>query len=47
MIQPGQIRVGQIVSQKLKFKKGEDRTLYLKIRIAGDEHSFTVAAPSN
>ena len=46
MIRPGQITVGQLVSQKLKFKKGEDRTLHLRVRIAGDEHSFTVAAPA-
>ena len=45
MIRPGQITVGQLVSQKLNFKKGEDRTLHLRVRIAGDEHSFTVAAP--
>lgn len=47
MIRPSQITVGQLVSQKLKFKKGEDRTLHLRVRIAGDEHSFTVAAPSD
>ena len=45
-IRPGQITVGQLVSQKLNFKKGEDRTLHLRVRIAGDEHSFTVAAPA-
>jgi hypothetical protein len=44
-IAPGQIAVGQIVSQKLSFKKGEDRTLHLVVRVAGDEHGFTVAAP--
>ncbi len=46
-IAPGQIAVGQIVSEKLKFKKGEDRTLHLRVRVAGDEHGFTVAAPSD
>jgi hypothetical protein len=46
-IAPGQIAVGQLVSQKLKFKKGEDRTLHLMVRIAGDEHGFTLAAPSD
>ena len=45
-IQPGQIAVGQIVSEKLKFKKGEDRTLHLRVTIAGDEHGFTIAAPN-
>jgi hypothetical protein len=45
-IRPGQITVGQLVSEKLTFKKGEDRTLHLRVRIAGDEHSFTVAAPA-
>jgi hypothetical protein len=44
-IAPGQIAVGQIVSEKLKFKKGEDRTLHLVVHIAGDEHGFTIAAP--
>lgn len=43
---PGQIAVGQVVSEKLSFKKGEDRTLHLRIRIAGDEHGFTIAAPN-
>ena len=46
-IAPGQIAVGQVVSEQLKFKKGEDRTLHLKVRIAGDEHGFTIAAPSD
>jgi hypothetical protein len=44
-IQPGQIAVGQVVSQKLNFKKGEARTLYVRVQIAGDEHGFTVVAP--
>jgi hypothetical protein len=46
-IQASQISVAQVVSQKVKFKKGEDRTLYLRVRIAGDEHSFTIAAPAD
>lgn len=46
-IQPGQIAVGQVVSQKLKFNKSEDRTVHLRIHIGGDEHGFTIAAPSN
>ena len=46
IIQPGQVAAGQLVSEKLKFKKGEDRTLHLRIRIAGDEHGFTIEAPS-
>lgn len=46
-IQPDQIAVGQVVSQKLKFKKGENRTIYLRVRVAGDEHSFTLVAPSD
>jgi hypothetical protein len=46
-IAPGQIAVGQVVSAPLKFKKGEDRTLHLKVRIAGDEHGFTIAAPGD
>jgi hypothetical protein len=46
-LQPGQIAVGQVVSQKLKFKKGEVRTLYVRVRIAGDEHGFTITAPAD
>jgi hypothetical protein len=46
-IAPGQIAVGQVVSEKLKFKKGEDRTLHLVVHIAGDAHPFTIAAPGN
>lgn len=46
VLAPGQIVVGQVVSEKLKFKKGEERTLHLRIRIAGDEHAFTIAAPT-
>jgi hypothetical protein len=46
-IAPGQIAIGQVVSEKLKFKKGEDRTLHLVVHIAGDEHGFTVAAPAD
>jgi hypothetical protein len=47
MIQPGQIAVGQVVSEKLKFKKGEGRTLHLVVHIAGDAHPFTIAAPGD
>lgn len=47
VIQPGQIAVGQVVSEKLKFRKGDDRTLHLVVHIAGDEHGFTLAAPSD
>jgi hypothetical protein len=43
---PGQIAAGQVVSQKLTFKRGEDRTLHLRIRFAGDEHAFTIEAPA-
>ena len=46
-IAPGQIAVGQVVSQKLKFAKGEDRTLHLRVRLGSDEHGFTIAAPSD
>ena len=46
-LQPGQVAAGQVVSQKLTFRKGEDRTLHLRIRIAGDEHGFTIAAPAS
>ena len=45
-IQPGQVAAGELVSEKLKFKKGQERTLNVRIRIAGDEHGFTIAAPS-
>jgi hypothetical protein len=46
-IAPGQIAVGQVVSEKLKFKNGDDRTLHLVVHVAGDEHGFTIAAPSD
>jgi hypothetical protein len=46
-VAPGQIAIGQVVSDKLKFKKGEDRTLHVRVHIAGDEHGFTIAAPSD
>lgn len=45
-VAPGQVAAGQVVSEKLKFAKGEDRTIHLRIRIAGDEHGFTIAAPT-
>lgn len=45
LLQPRQVAAGQVVSEPLKFKKGEDRTIHLWVRIAGDEHSFTLAAP--
>jgi hypothetical protein len=47
VIQPGQVAAGQIVSEKLKFAKGEDRTVQVRVRIAGDEHGFTVSAPAD
>jgi hypothetical protein len=46
MLASGQIVAGQAVSDKLKFAKAEDRTLHLRVRIAGDEHGFTIEAPS-
>ena len=46
-VQPGQVAVGEIVSEKLRFNKGEDRTLHLRVSIAGDEHGFTIAAPND
>jgi hypothetical protein len=46
-VAPGQIAVGQVVSDKLKFAKGEERLLHVRVRIAGDEHSFTIAAPQS
>jgi hypothetical protein len=46
-VAPGQITAGQVVSERLRFKKGEDRTLHLRVRFAGDEHGFTIEAPEN
>jgi hypothetical protein len=43
---PGQIAVGELVSAPLKLAAGEDRTLHVWVKIAGDEHSFTIAAPA-
>ena len=45
MLQPKEIAAGQIVSEPLKFGKSESRLIHLWVRVAGDEHSFTVAAP--
>lgn len=42
---PGQVTAGQVVSDKLKFGKTEDRTLHVRVRVAGEEHAFTIAAP--
>jgi hypothetical protein len=44
-IAPGQIAVGQVVSEKLKFAKGEERIVHIIVHVAGDEHGFTIAAP--
>ena len=44
-LQPRQIAAGQIVSEPLNFGKGESRLIHLWVRVAGDEHSFTLAAP--
>lgn len=44
-VAPGQVVAGQLVSQTLDFAKNSDRTLHVRVRIAGDEHSYTVAAP--
>ena len=46
ILQPTQIAAGQLVSAPLPFKKGDDRTIHLWVRIAGDEHGFTLLAPS-
>jgi hypothetical protein len=45
-VAPGQITVGELVSAPLKFAPGEDRTLHVWVKIGGDEHSFTIAAPA-
>ncbi len=44
---PGQVVAAQVVSDKLKFAKNEERVLQVRVRIAGDEHSFTIAAPQS
>lgn len=44
-VAPGKIAVGELVSSPLKLAKGEDRTLHIWVKIAGDEHTFTIAAP--
>lgn len=41
----GQIGAGQIVTEKLPLGKKEDRTLHLRVQVAGDEHGFTIEAP--
>lgn len=42
---PGQVAAGQIVSGQLKFAKSEERTLHVRVRVAGEEHGFTIEAP--
>lgn len=42
---PGQVVAGQLVSEKLEFGKKEERTLHVRVRVAGEEHTFTIAAP--
>ena len=46
-IAPGDVAAGQIVTAPLKLKKGEDRTLHIWVRLAGDEHTYTIAAPAD
>jgi hypothetical protein len=46
-IAPGHVAAGQIVTAPLKLKKGEDRTLHIWVRLAGDEHTYTIAAPAD
>lgn len=41
----GQIIAGQVVTAPLEFGKSQERLLHVRVRIAGDEHSFTIAAP--
>jgi hypothetical protein len=43
---PGQVAAGQVVSEQLKFAKKEDRTLHVRVRVAGEEHGFTIMAPA-
>lgn len=45
-VPPGQIAVGELVSAPLKLAPGEDRTLHVWVKIGGDEHTFTIAAPA-
>jgi light-regulated signal transduction histidine kinase (bacteriophytochrome) len=45
MLGPGQVAAGQLVTSQLKFGKKEDRTLHVRVRVAGEEHSFTIEAP--
>lgn len=44
-LSPGQVAAGQVVTEKLKFGKKEDRTLHVRVRLAGEEHPFTIEAP--
>lgn len=44
-VAPGQIIAGQVVTAPLEFGKDQQRLLHVRVRIAGDEHSFTIAAP--
>ena len=42
---PGEVAAGQVVSSRLTFAKEEGRTLHVRVRLAGEEHGFTVEAP--
>lgn len=47
VIAPAQVVAGEIVTQKLKFSKREDRTIRVRVHVAGDEHDFTLLAPES
>jgi hypothetical protein len=46
-VAPGQIAVGQIVTDKLQFAKGAERIVHIRVRMGDDVHTFTVAAPKS
>lgn len=46
-LESGGIAAGQIVTAPLVLGRNDDRTLHLRVRIAGDEHGFTIAAPAD
>jgi len=44
-IPAGSAAGGQIVTEKLKFKRKDDRTLRVVVAFNGEQHEFSVPAP--
>jgi hypothetical protein len=42
---PGQMTMGQVVTEKMKLKKNDGRALHVVVTVGGDSHSFDFPAP--